>query len=369
MKKSTPLTALCFSFLLLFSCKKVDSPVNNNPVTPTPPSSMYFPGASTTWENVDAGAYNWDKIALNDLYSFLETKNTKGFIILKKGRIVAEKYYGSFTVDSLWYWASAGKTFSAFLIGIAQKDGLININNSSKQYLGAGWSSLTTAQENAITVKHHLSMTTGLDDNVANDDCTNPGCLVLEAAPDTRWAYHNAAYYKVIDMVEQVTGKAYNAYSQEKVYSKIGMIGAWLPSGNGFGKIHYSTPRNMAKFGLLLLNKGVWNGTAVLNDPDYFTAMTTSSQAINPAYGYLTWLNGKASYMLPQSQLSFTGSLTPNAPADMYAALGKNDQKIYVVPSLDLVVVRMGNSSGISAYAVSNFDNELWGKLKAVMKY
>jgi CubicO group peptidase (beta-lactamase class C family) len=348
----------------LQSCRKNNPPDNSG----TGPTTMYFPGSST-WETVDPALYNWNTSSLNDLYSFLQNTNTKGFIVLKNGRIVVEKYFGSFTVDSPWYWASAGKTLSAFLVGIAQQEGLVNINNPSRQYLGAGWSAMTSTQENAVTVKHHLSMSTGVEDDQSGTDCTAPACFTYKAPPGTRWSYNNAAYYKLIDVVENASAKTYNAFTQEKVYNKIGMTGVWLPGVGGNGKIHYSTVRSMARFGLLLLNKGNWNGTKVLNDQAYFNEMITTSQSMNQSYGYLTWLNGKSTHMLPATQLTFNGSIAPNAPADMYAALGKNDQKIYVVPSQNVVVIRMGNASGTSLFAVSNFDNELWGKLKVLMKY
>jgi hypothetical protein len=61
------------------------------------------------------------------------------------------------------------------------------------------------------------------------------------------------------------------------------------------------------------------------------------------------------------------GSLIPNAPADLYAALGKDDQKMYVIPSQKLVIIRMGNSAGGFSLAASGFDNELWGKLKTII--
>ena len=67
--------------------------------------------------------------------------------------------------------------------------------------------------------------------------------------------------------------------------------------------------------------------------------------------------------MLPQIRLVYPNDLVESAPKDMYAALGKNDQKIYVVPSQNLVVVRMGDASGIPLYALSNFDRELWDRL------
>ena len=125
----------------------------------------------------------------------------------------------------------------------------------------------------------------------------------------------------------------------------------------------------MARFGLLLLNKGQWNGSAILSDSNYFNMQVNSTQNFNPSYGFLTWLNGKSTYLLPSTQVVFNGSLVPNAPVDMYAALGKNDQKIYVVPSLKVVVIRMGDDAGNANLAMSSFDNELWSKLKLVMKY
>jgi len=90
---------------------------------------------------------------------------------------------------------------------------------------------------------------------------------------------------------------------------------------------------------------------------------------MNPSYGYLTWLNGKDVHMLPSTQIVFPGMLIPNAPSDCYAALGKNDQKLYVVPSKGLVVVRMGDAAYDSRLAVTVFDNEIWGKLKGIMRY
>ena len=142
------------------------------------------------------------------------------------------------------------------------------------------------------------------------------------------------------------------------------MTGTWLQTGDF--SVYYSTTRSMARFGLLALNKGTWNSTKIVNET-FFNSSINTSQNINEAYGYLWWLNGKQSYHLPQSQFEFQGNLIPNAPNDLYAALGKNDQKIYVSPSKKLVIVRMGNSSDDTNFALSNFDNELWGKLNLVI--
>ena len=144
------------------------------------------------------------------------------------------------------------------------------------------------------------------------------------------------------------------------------MNGLWVKTG--YNNVYYSTPRSMARFGLLLLSKGKWKEEMILPDAHYLDAQINSSQTLNPSYGYLTWLNGKANYMLPQTQVNFDGALIPNAPSDTYAALGKNDQKIYVVPSQGLVIIRMGESAGLPHLATSSFDNELWERLRRVLK-
>jgi CubicO group peptidase (beta-lactamase class C family) len=351
--------------LLFASCKKEDA---SQPGTTPAPVSMYFPPVgSSTWETTTTASLGWDEGALNNVYTYLQQKNTKAFIVLKNGKIVAEKYFGTFGMDSVWYWASAGKTMTAFLTGIAQQEGLLNINNKTSQYLGTGWTSLPLAKENLITVRHQLTMTTGLDDGVQPDnDCTLPACMQYKADAGTRWAYHNAPYTILDKVVETATGATYNNYFQQKVRNRIGMNGLWVKSG--YNNVLWTTPRSAARFGLLLLNKGRWDATGILSDTTYFNSQVNTSQALNSSYGYLTWLNGKSNYMLPTLQAVLPGALTPNAPADMYAALGKNDQKIYVVPSQKLVVIRMGESAGNVQLALSGFDNELWGMLKIAMK-
>jgi len=351
-------TLFLLTCTLFLACKK------DKPSGPKQDSSIYFPPASGTWETTTPTSLGWNNTALGNTFDFLEQKHSKAFIILHNGRIVAEKYFGSFTADSLWYWASAGKILTATLVGIAQNEGLLSLADPASKYLGAGWTSLPAAQEQQITVRHLLTMTSGLEDGVPDDHCTLPTCLQYKAAPGTRWAYHNAPYTLLEKVVETASGKTYNTYFREKIRDRIGMNGLWIKSG--WNNVYYSSARSMARFGLLIQAGAQWNGTPVLNDEPYFNAMINTSQNLNLSYGYLWWLNGKASHMLPTVQFVFNGSMVPNAPADMYAALGKNDQKIYVVPSKKLVIIRMGEAAGNVQLAVSSFDNELWGYLKQV---
>lgn len=351
--------------LLLAACSKSGG---EPPVTDPPAPSLYFPPVSgTAWETVTPSSLSWNESELATLYTFLQQKGTKGFLVLKNGKIAAERYFGTFTADSLHYWASAGKTVTAFLVGIAQQEGKLNINNKTSQYLGTGWTSAPLAKENLITVRHQITMTSGLDDGVPESGCTTPSCLQYKADAGTRWSYHNGPYTLLDKVVESATGGTYNQWYGQKLRDRIGMNGLWVKIN--WDNVLWTTPRSAARFGLLMLNKGKWDATPILSDTAYFNAQVSSSQTLNPSYGYLTWLNGKASHMMPQSQYVFNGTLVPNAPADMYCALGKDDQKVYVVPSMGLVVVRMGADGGNVQLALSSFDNELWGKLKAVMKY
>lgn len=344
------------------SCTKT----NNQPVAPSAEGLYFPPIGSTEWQTVSAGSLSWNESALTQLYPYLESKDTKAFIILKNGKIVVEKYFGTFKQDSMWYWASAGKTMTGFLVGIAQKEGLININNKTSQYIGTGWTSAPLAKESLITVKNQLTMTTGLDDSTPNTDCTLPTCLQYKADAGARWAYHNAPYTLLDKVVENASKMSYNAYFQQKVRDKIGMNGVWIKTPNA-NNVLYSNARSMARFGLLMLNKGTWDAIPVLADETYFTNQTNTSQNLNLSYGYLTWLNGKSSCMFPNAQTVFPLSIIPNAPADLYAALGKNDQKIYVVPSQKVVIIRMGNPADAGLSTVTGFDNELWGKLKGII--
>jgi len=133
--------------------------------------------------------------------------------------------------------------------------------------------------------------------------------------------------------------------------------------------IYHSSTRSMARFGLLALNKGKWKDTQVLNE-SYLNACTNTSQQINPSYGYLWWLNGKSNFMVPSEQNVYLGPLIPNAPADMFAAMGASDQRIYVIPSKNMVVVRMGDASDPANpnFALSSFDNVLWKMISAVVR-
>ncbi len=324
-------------------------------------AQMYFPPLNgNSWDTLAPASLSYCDTQIDSLYQLLEANSTKAFILLKDGKIVLEKYFDNHTVNSNWYWASAGKSLTAFLVGLAQQENYLNIQDTSSKYLGTAWTNCSLPQENNIKIIHQLSMTSGLDDLTGDPHCTDDTCLKYLAAPNTRWAYHNAPYTLLDQVIESATGSTLNNYNTLKLKNTIGMNGTYLP--NGYNNVYYSTARSMARFGLLMLNKGTWNGTTILSDTNYFNSMVNTSQNYNKSYGYLWWLNGKSSYMIPQSQFTFTGSFIPDAPADMYAAMGKNGQFINVIPSQNMVWIRMGDSPDNSLVPFL-FNNEIWQKI------
>ncbi|MCU0417394.1 MAG: beta-lactamase family protein [Cytophagaceae bacterium] len=342
--------------LTLSTCKK-DTP------EPIPAVTLpYFPPVgNTNWETIAPSGLGWNTAALTDLYSYLEEKNTRSFLILVNGKIAVEKYFNGHTQDSVWKWNSAGKTLTTATIGIAQGEGLIDIHHPVSDYLGTGWTPMAADKEGLITPYHLLSMTSGIND--ASELVIRPNLTYLADA-GTRWSYHNV-FQKLMDVVAETSNETFEDYFTAKLKNRIGMDGYWR-EGLVF-TIYNSTTRSMGRFGLLALHQGTWNGTTIV-PKSFFQESIQSSQTINPAYGYLWWLNGKTSYMLPDGQTVYTGTLIPNAPSTLYAAMGAQDQRIYVVPEEDIVIVRMGDAANptSSDFAVSGFDNELWGKLNAV---
>lgn len=344
------------------SCKK--DPVGVN---------LYFPPSGTAeWQSLSPSSLGWNVSAIPALTTMLEENGTRAFILLKDGKIVMEYYFGNniagtapFSATSNWYWASAGKTLTAFIVGKAMEEGYLSISDRSSAYLGEGWTSLTKAQEDAITIRHQITMTTGLDDGVADNHSFAPADLIYKAPAGTRWAYHNAPYSILENVITNATGGNFSSYFRSVLGDKIGMDGQWLWVGND--NVFFSTARSMARFGLLMLNSGDWDGRVIMKDKTYFAEMINTSQTNNKSYGYLWWLNGKESFMVPGLQTLFPGSITPGAPSDMYSGMGKNGQYLCIVPSQKLVLVRMGESPDAVPVPFLFLD-DIWKKLNLIIR-
>ena len=360
-------------FLVLFA---LAGACDNAPAAPTVPAgpsptdprtlAAYVPPASTDeWETVAPAALGWDTTALNAALNFAGQQQSTGVVILWRGRIAAERYWNGWTPTKDSIIASAGKSVTSFLIGQLQEQGRLDITRPASTYLGGGWSR-SPASESRITVQHLLSMTSGLDDSLR---------FVVE--PGARFYYNNPAYYQTFDLIARTSGQSLSAVSSTLLFNRIGMrTAAWrfnVDVGEPGFVLSCST-RDMARYGLLVLNRGRWGSQVLLADTTYLSASIRSSQTSNPSYGYLWWLNGKASYRIPGPYIlpNVSGAIIPSAPTDLVAALGKGDKKIYVIPSLELVVVRHGNeadASGGNPLAVSTFDEQFWQRLRLAIRY
>ena len=323
------------NFIILISAIFILQPLNAQ--------SLYFPPLTgSTWDTISPKTLGYCQTNIDRLYDFLEANNTRAFIILKNGKIVLEKYFGTHTQLTPWQWASAGKTITSFMVGMAQQEGFLSLDDTTSTYLGKGWTDCTPKQEEKITIKHQLSMNSGLDDKVLDHFCTIDTCLIYKADAGDRWAYHNGPYTLLDRVIEKATGQTLNNYTTQKLKTPIGMTGSFIPVG--YNNVYFSTARSMARFGLLMLNKGKWGEKQIMTDSIYFKQMVSPSQSLNKSYGYLWWLNGKQSYMLPTSQTVFPGYLNPNAPAEMFVAMGKDGQFLNVIPGQQMVMVRMGEA-------------------------
>ncbi len=340
--------------------------MSGGPASPLPSSAAserYFPGAGDGWKTVDPADVKWDRRRLDDLLGFVEQTNGSGLIVLQSGRIMTERYWKGADLHSSGDIASAQKSMVSVMAGVAVGAGKLSLDAPASQYLGKAWTKARADQEERITVRHLLSMSSGLTDS-----------LVVASEAGTLWYYNTPAYHTMKVVLERAVGKNITDYSRETLWGPLGMHdSSWQPRPNMLmpdgvtpmtGLV--TSLRDMARFGLAVLAGGAWAGTDLVKDKTYLKASLNTSQPMNPSYGYLWWLNGKASYLLPGSGPSFPGPLIPNGPADMFMAMGAGEKRIYVVPSLDLVVARQGspaNSSG--AAARSAFDTDLWARTMA----
>lgn len=338
--------------------------------SPTSPAdSLYFPKGNSEWARVDPSRAGWNVAALDAALDYARSAHSSSMVILLNGRILAEHEwdvdgparYARMRVGKtsdgriIEDVASAQKSLVAVLAGVAQARGKLDLNATVDQYLGRGWSKADRAAEAAITVRHLMTMTSGLND----------GLSYLAPAGDT-WRYNTAAYSRMIGVIEKAVGTDIQTFTHDVLTAPTGMTDTrWLPrpwstgndAANPIGLA--TTGRDLARFGLLILARGRWEGKDFLQGEDYVREMLMPSQSLNPSYGLLWWLNGQPRFQLAGATNSQSGSLIPAAPADLVAAQGALDRKCYVVPSLGLVVTRLGDQTGEA------FNNEFW---KLLMK-
>jgi CubicO group peptidase (beta-lactamase class C family) len=248
--------------------------------------------------------------------------------------------------------ASVQKSVTSALVGIAKHKGLIQLDDPASQHLSVGWSNASPAQESKITLRHLITMSSGLTIGLQH-----------EKAPGTKWMYNTQAYSMSLRAVAAASGLTNNELTGAWLTDRIGMHDSrWEPrpwagearDANAVGFV--TTARDLARFGLLIQNHGDWAGQTIIADKTFLRESLSPSQKMNPKYGYLWWLNR------PQPSASGDGGEAkpnPAAPGDLVGAHGALNRRLYVSRSLGLVVTRLGDQPERA------FDRQFWERLMA----
>lgn len=272
-------------------------------------------------------------------------KRTAAVIVLFKGEIVAEKYWkkeGIKAETPLWGW-SMNKSIINAITGILVREGVLKIEEPAPIRL---WKN---DNRKDITINNLLRMESGLkwDENYAsvsdatkmlyrsNNTHLSSISTPLEKSPGTKWEYSSGTTNILSGIIRQKIGNdiEYLSLPYKELFNKIGMHNTTLETdavGNFVGSSYaYSTARDWARFGLLYYNDGVWEGDTIL-PKGWVNYTSTPSESSKGKYGAHFWVNK-------------SGSL-PDVPEDTYTCRGHRGQRIFIIPSRSLVVVRLGFS-------------------------
>jgi CubicO group peptidase (beta-lactamase class C family) len=273
--------------------------------------------------------------------TFGEGVVTTGLIIVKDGKIVVERYRPGFGIYSGYRTWSTAKSISATLMGIAAKQGLLNLDEPASI---PEWSYPGDPRQ-AITYKHLLWMSSGLfsgGDNTysvyfgGQDVVSAVTSTHLEAAPGTRWKYANNDTLLLLRALRYLLADdlKYLRFPYDELLHPLGMYHTRMETdhlGNFVGSSQtYTTARDLTRFGMLLASDGVWNGKRLLPEGwvkfSSTPAPTRAPAAGQPGYGAQFWL-------LDQM---------PGVPPGTFTTAGNKGQFVTVVPGHDLVIVRIG---------------------------
>lgn len=288
-------------------------------------------------------------------YAFQPGKNTQGVVITRNGVLVAEWYEEGRHASSYGASWSMAKSVTSALIGIALDEGKIpDLHVPLAQYYPM-WAGDARSM---IQLEHVLQMSTGLlwnedyDINHANESdvvqlvftTASPLDYVLarpaEMPPDTEFEYSSGNTLLMSGMIAQATGMSTGEYAQAKIFRELGIHADWWRAKTGETLTYCCldmTSRDFARFGLLYMQRGTWDGEQVV--PEAWVDASVAPSPRYAGYGYQWWLEGKVDSALP---------------ADTFAAEGHDGQYIYVIPSQGLVVVRNGHYDKYDGPAIAD---------------
>jgi len=279
-------------------------------------------------------------------YAFADGKNTQGVVVVRDGVIVAEWYADGAGPDSWVASWSVAKSFTSATVGIAIEEGLIP---GVDEPMTTWYPAFAGTEREDMTLRDVLQMGSGLDwvedydpasaaesDIIRmvtgeRDELAYAVSQPAEVAPGSRFSYSSGDTMLLSGVIEQATGMPADAYATEVLFDPLGLDRAeWWRDGAGHTLTYCcfdSTSRDFARFGQLYLQGGRWGDRQVVPE-QWVEASLVPSEASAEAgdpYGYQWWLGE------PEG-----------IDEDVFAAVGHDGQWIYVIPGLDMVVVRNG---------------------------
>ena len=290
---------------------------------------------------------------------YAQDKNSYGLIIAHRGTIQLEYYKDGFNAERLLDSQSMHKPLSAILTMAAVADGKLTLDDPLARFIPQ-WRDDARGK---ITVRDVLYMQTGLNEPRYEEKIDNPAyqmfmtshlekavlALKLEDPPGTHYRSHYAATQLLQFVLESATGERYADYLRERLWSRLGGGHARVrldrPRGNAqvFCCLQ-ARPRDWLRVGLMLANRGEHNGQTILTADAFRQLTTASTMAPNFAMQQI-WLGSPYNRVRMGDSRNPARGLPMSAPfsaADVFYLEGRGGQRVYVVPSLQLVVVRQG---------------------------
>lgn len=294
-------------------------------------------------------------------------RRTRAVVVVHRGQIVGERYAPSFDQHTPLLGWSMTKSVVHALVGILIKEGKLALTDPVQASEWPEWSN----GKSMITVDHLLQMTSGIefDENYANpladvthmllrtpDMASYAASKRLVAEPGSQWRYSSGTTNILSRVIRRAVGHSdYHSFPHRALFQPLGMNSAVLEtdaSGTFVGSSYvYATARDWAKFGLLYLQDGMWNGERLLPEGWVQHATTPASSIPGHAFGAHFWVQ------IPDEYTS--GGDVNLVPKDAFHAVGHAGQFITVIPSRELVVVRLGLSRSASAWQHDIFLNKL----------
>ena len=313
--------------------------------------------------------------SLNKISNYAEANNSSALLVLHRKKLVLERYWSGFTADSTFNSMSMSKTIVSLLIGIAIAEGDIKSELEPVASYIPEWSD---DERGKITIRDLLYMQSGLRNS---DNTDNPlsdlvrmyggkdaNALAINipavSEPQQVFSYNNANTQILGRVLSTATDKSYVNYLSTKLWQPIqaGEAYLWLDRPGGNPKLFcclFATPRDWAKVGQLFIDRGRVNNKQVVA-ANWLDKMSRAS-LLEPKYGYYIWLKARTD---SKNEAYDVTSSRPFLTTDTFYLDGASRQRVYVIPSLELVIVRVGESS--QTWDDSVIPNTLIGDLQNI---